>query len=174
MSPYKLLKLLFIAIFLFAVGELFYTIQHYGFPKIELFKSIAGSCKILEEKFCSKGKFSYFENSMYVGFYLPADTIIFSPIDGRQNLLKIKQTNPVKGVQLSIFSESRNISYIFIGDIKGKDGFVKAGKTSSSIGNENIKNFGEYNLIFTINRFDPTMKKSLIDSDSLKLLFPRK
>lgn len=144
-------------------------------PSPEVKKDVP--CQILSPELCATGEYGTLKTSdgesQFIGFKVPPGTPILSPIDGRQTIIKINQPNPVQGFQLSIFPEDRSLSYIFIGDIKAQDSFSKTNTESGRIGTDGIKNFEEgYNLIFTINRFDPNTKRSLVDLDTLKKLFP--
>lgn len=129
-------------------------------------------CQVISKDLCAQAEYAVLKDTTFVGLNLPPGTNLLSPIDGRQTTVKIAQPNSVQGYRLSISPEDNSFAYSFIGDIQSEDKFIQAGKVSGLIGNSGLKNYG-YDLIITINRFNPTTKASHVDIDMLRKLFPK-
>jgi hypothetical protein len=133
----------------------------------------AGSCKILEEEFCSKGEviIQTLEGNQvkYLGWKnLPSGTQVFSPIDGLRTTIPSPQ-----GQFLSVYPPDRSVNYNFIGDIVfASDATVEVGRVIGHLGDSTVKGFGEYDLVFTITKLDLVSKKAIVDTESLEKLFP--
>lgn len=177
MKPIHLASVLFILLVGFLIWEIIFSTQRYGLPKFNLSpQPNVGSCKILEEKYCNDVKLIQ-GAFQYLAFKLPIGTKIFSPIEGQEKKTKLPAGGTAQGFYVIINNPSdRNIeSWSFMGDLKLSNmdtNNTKSGETFATIGNSGIKNFGDYNLIVGISKFDETQNKKLSASSTIRKLFP--
>ena len=147
-----------------------------------------GTCLILEQKHCTAGKLTDFnyqgQTLKIVGFHLPPDVPIFSPIDGsfgQTNMDKKPNTGPFHGFIALVFkpSDPSLLSFSIMGDIKFDNMLshdVKKGDLIAYTQDTGIKNLGgNYNIIVTADRKNPNgnVPITITDEDILKTMFPQ-
>ena len=147
-----------------------------------------GTCLILEQKHCTAGKLTDFnyqgQTLKIVGFHLPPDVPIFSPIDGsfgQTNMDKKPNTGPFHGFIALVFkpSDPSLLSFSIMGDIKFDNMLshdVKKGDLIAYTQDTGIKNLGgNYNIIVTADRKNPNgnVPITITDEDMLRTMFPQ-
>lgn len=179
MSSTSIFKIFFVIFLVFALGEIIFTVKNYGLPSIDFFKPRPGSCKILEEKYCLKGKLNFYKINQdtkieFVSFDLPKGTLIFSPVNGQYTKAQITQPSSFQGLLVGINPPDRSVNYNFTGDIElfSTDFHTQEAKSFGTIGNSGAKEFGIYNLIFTMVSQDSKTKKPIQDINGINKLFP--
>lgn len=141
-------------------------------------------CNIVPDQFCDNAELVTYKGIKYVGLMLPAGTSISSLIDGQYTKANINQptpppdTNqqppPFQGLLVGINPPDHSISYNFTGDISLTGDFnVQKSKAFAVVGNTGAREFGQYNLAFTITRIDPSTGKPVVDETTLRMLFPK-
>jgi len=183
MKPIRLAGILFILLVGFLVWEVIFSAQRYGLPKFNLTpQPVAGSCKILEEKYCTQGKLVKWKNIegndvSFIGFNLSKGVKIFNPVDGYIGKTVLNKSSQLKGSYGSIDdSKDPNIKYGLVGDIKFSNMSsqkVTSGIILGEIDNTGAKNLGNFNLLISINRFDKIKNKYISAEDILKNYFPK-
>jgi hypothetical protein len=137
-----------------------------------------GGCFILEDALCSQGELISYKSSqgetLYIAWRdLPQNSPIRSLIDGQRTTAQINQPSPTQGQLLSVYPPDRSANYNFIGDIViPTDASIQTGKVIATVGNAGMKSFGEYELLFTITKTDPSTRRPVVDVEHLKRLFP--
>jgi hypothetical protein len=139
-----------------------------SFSLRRLFQSKPGSCLILEEKYCKQVKLvkdPWNENGLLAAFNLPAETKIYSPIDGQFSNavtasfkhIKTGKTFAYPGVIISNTGkntlESNKIMFSFVYFQNNEQPVYQAIKKGQIIGtvlSKPIDYFGYYNLIFKV------------------------
>jgi hypothetical protein len=154
------------------------------------YKPKPGSCLILEEKYCDKGVFFPHplnpQNSV-VAFKLPKGTKIFTPDNGLFSaspkfILKKEKDKTIthSGLSIKKGTNQKGILYGFITGIN--QSFIKLESESETkevlkgellvdISDINVNFFGNYNLIFTLKRFDQSQEKSESNQKEIKKIF---
>lgn len=149
-----------------------------------------GSCLVLEEKYCSKGKPIYKDDRLvFIGFKLPKNTPIFSPFAGGVsntpafNLEKNGQKKVYPGSSVTsaekIFAlganrSKRSFSAIYYGvysSEKFPNESVEKGDAIGYISQEKIEAYGDYNLLVFYSQFSPEKKMYSLDELGLKEFF---
>ncbi len=171
----NLLKILFILFIAFAIGEIIFTVQRYG---KDIFKSKPGSCKILEEKFCSQTRIARTKDIIYIGINLPPGTPIYAPVDGRVSVpTKINQPSPFQGFTVGMNdSNDPTVNYSFRGDVQfssNLSGVTKAGIIIGTVTNTGAKSFDIYNFVIGIEKPDLSLKRYVSVENRYKILFPK-
>lgn len=140
-----------------------------------------GKCLILEEKYCSQGKLVNTKNQLgqpvtYIGFRLPVNVPVFA--DRRGQVLKATQNqSDIKGAMAIIVDPNSNTAPQsgFMGDLQFPNMLslnVSKGDFIAYTQDTGIKNFRDYNVIFTIRQIETTNKQILTDKQLLHELFP--
>lgn len=179
----KLLSWILILLIFLVIGL---TIYNFSFIKISFnnyFKPKPGSCLILEEKYCRKVKLisvPWIDKGQIAVFNLPKGTIIFAPVDGNfsrtpsYNFPGVTEAYPGANILISkdgTLSEAEYI-YDFIyfknEEFVGKNK-VKKGDKLASISEREITAVGNYNFIFTVEKYinESGPVKTEIDTDIL-------
>jgi len=118
-------------------------------------------CRIVPEKFCKEASVINVEfqgkKYTFIGLNVPPGTPIYAPITGE--LAKIKESGePFSGFSALVSDEDKTIGFNIRGDIKFENMIyegVEEGQQIATVGDDGIKNLGEYNLVFTVNRTTP-------------------
>ncbi len=141
-------------------------------------------CTIVPEKYCSQGELIYTKNylgqpEIYVGFHIPANEPIFAGKDGQALKAKIGQPSALQGLLVTIIDpnlgDPNATAYTVVGDLRLDSMSTVNVKKEDIIGytqDTGIKNFGDYNLIVTIRRLDPSVGHAVPAEDLLRELFP--
>ena len=140
-----------------------------------------GTCLILEQKYCTAGKLLNwnYQGQTYklVGFRLPPDVPIFSPIDGQVG--KAKAGEPFSGFLADVANYEQitptSSGFSFIGDLRFDNMLslnIKKGDIIGYTQDSSVRNFENYNVIFLISRRDPATGKFYTPGDALRKLFP--
>ncbi len=144
----------------------------------------AVSCNILSSpELCATGEVVRVKNPQgeviitYVVFKLPVGTQLFSPIEGQITKAQFPQGASSQGFFAGIFNPNnkQENSYNLTGDIQLPSlstQNIKPGEAFATIGNRGIINFGDYNLIANVSKFDPTQNKTVTDESTMQKLFP--
>ncbi len=135
-------------------------------------------CVVIEQKYCDQGDLIHWKNQqgniiILIGFKLPQDAQIFSPVEGQLGKSAINQPNPFEGNYAQVVDPKEKVTYTFIGDIKFPDMVnktVPAGTVIGGVDNKNIHNLGQYNLLIGVERVD--QGKLVEAEDIIKKLFP--
>lgn len=138
----------------------------------------AKPCAIIPDEFCAQGELINWtrqgETYKLIGFRLPPNTQVFSPVDAL--LGKVKQDgDPFSGYVAEIIQPETYTTYSLTGDLYFDDmqsGLVKKGDVIGNIQDTGVKNLGEYNLIFSVTRFDQATQTFSTPEDVLNDLFP--
>jgi hypothetical protein len=156
-------------------GFLFYKRKNYQ-PK-------PGSCLILEEKYCKRGKLLTSpgrDGDMVVGFNLPQGTIVFSPDDGYfSSVLSILEKKPNEKTSPAILIESTKGSQVYYYRLvtnlskeeMWKSKKVGKGEALTILNDENIDFFGDYNLVFSLIGYDKSEEKIILTQEEVKKMF---
>lgn len=127
-----------------------------------------GSCKILEEKYCSKGRLIIDGVGSSVGFNLPKNTPLFALKTGQAIKTKYDQTSKFKGFGLMVIDPNDpTVTFHLIGDIdigEFRTQNVEQGDKIGQMQDTGVKNYG-YNLIVT------GLRESTLDTALLSKLF---
>lgn len=147
-----------------------------------LLKPFPGSCKILQEHYCSEAKLIEIKTpqgsfAKFIGFNLPPTTPIFSSVDGMVGKTQINQPATFKGFLATTTnpSDPLNVNFIFRGDLVFNtllSSQIKKEDLIGHIGNRNITNFGDYNLILEISQADIGNKRVVAAEQVIFKLFP--
>ena len=145
-------------------------------------------CQILPTEYCSQAELTDFnyqgQTLKIVGFHLPPDVPIFSPIDGsfgQTNMDQKPNTGPFHGFIALVFkpSDPSLLSFSIMGDIKFDNMLshdVKKGDLIAYTQDTGIKNLGgNYNIIVTADRKNPNgnVPITITDEDMLRTMFPQ-
>lgn len=174
MKSIQLAVIGFILLVGFLIWEIIFSTQRYGLPKFNLISQPKpGSCKLLEQNLCSKGRILNLNNSTYVAFdQLPDNTLLFSPIDGDRTTARLPSGTGLQGSLISISSPDRKLIYSFIGDVKWLDvSNIKTGGIVGSTLNTETKSFEKYKLLITVAKRNILTGKLEVDRDTLNNLF---
>lgn len=146
-----------------------------------------GTCLILQQKHCQKAKLirNPFNGDSYaIGFKLPKNTPIFSPVDGEYSSPVIGKK--IDGDNSSFWSTSFDFRkktdtslfyYSCLAKIDNQDRFagikkIKEGEKVYQLDQETINlQTGDYNLIFLFEYQDIDTKEFLTTTDMLKKIF---
>lgn len=143
-----------------------------------------GSCLILEEKYCGKGKFlpdPINSNNVAVGFKLPNGTTVFSPEGGDYStLISVLKNKPDEKISSAILIKSLKGDQIYYyrlminlnKDEMWKDKKVSKGDVLTVVNDiKKIDFFGDYNLVFTLGGYDNSKKEIISTSVKVKEIF---
>ena len=139
-------------------------------------------CVILPDEYCSTAERIEWKDKQgntyeFIGFRLPPDVPIFSPIDGQVG--KAKAGEPFSGFLADVANYEQitptSSGFSFIGDLRFDNMLslnIKKGDIIGYTQDSSVRNFENYNVIFLISRRDPATGKFYTPGDALKEYFP--